>query len=93
MGEGRLAPVQENVGRSRVRDSEGHEHEILDRLVNKTYKLLEAALDTACPIIQMQSKIGTSHWATEKHNKGKAKVNDLYKTAKKTKSQSDWESY
>ena len=65
----------------------------LDQLVDRTYTLLEGALDAACPIIQVQPKIGNSHWATEKHDKGKSRVNDLYKKAKKTGSQADWDAY
>ena len=65
----------------------------LDRLVDKTYKILEAALDEACPKAEMKITVGKSHWATDKHDKEKAKVSDLYNKAKKSGTQTDWDAY
>ena len=65
----------------------------LDKLVDKTYKILGDALDRACPMSKIAHQIGKSHWATEKHDKGKAEVNTLYKRAKASGLQIHWDEY
>ena len=65
----------------------------LDKLVDKLYANLRAALDEACPMISHVPKVGDSHWATGKHEKMKAKVSKLYKKAKNTGSATDWSEY
>ena len=65
----------------------------LDKLVDKTYRILQEALDRACPKIKVEVSVKGSHWATEKHDKGKAKVSDLYRKAKKHNSKEAWEAY
>ena len=65
----------------------------LDRLTNRLYTVLEAALDKACPEITICPRIQPNHWATEKHTDGKNKVTDLYRRAKRTGSDTDWLAY
>ena len=65
----------------------------LDRLVDRTYKALGTALDKACPMIEVNKTVGTSHWATDKHDMSKAKVSKLYKLAKKTGRDEHWGAY
>ena len=65
----------------------------LDRLVERLYKILDNALDKACPKIEVKPVVGKVHWATDRHEKGKKKVNALYKHAKETKDQNDWNAY
>ena len=65
----------------------------LDKLVTKIYRILEAALDKACPRVSHDTKVGKSHWATEKHDQEKSKVNALYRAAKKSGSQEAWQQY
>ena len=65
----------------------------LDKLVDRSYLLLEKALDKACPKTKLTPTVKKSHWATEKHEKGKARVSDLYRAAKKSGAQTDWDSY
>ena len=65
----------------------------LDKLVEKVYKLLKEALDEACPLTKVTPRAGKSHWANEKHDEGKAKVNKLYKKAKSSRNAGDWEVY
>ena len=65
----------------------------LDRLLDRAYRILEEALNKACPMIRMEAKVGKSHWATDKHDKGKRKVSDLYKKAKASGTTEAWEIY
>ena len=65
----------------------------LDKLIGKTYLVLESALDAACPMLEINPRIGKSHWTTEKHTKGKAKVNELYRAAKKSGTDESWRRY
>ena len=65
----------------------------LDKLVTKCYTNLEAALDIACPKVKILPTVSKSHWATDKHSKGKDKVNRLYKEAKRTNREEHWAAY
>ena len=65
----------------------------LDKLVERMYSVVGEALDRACPRVEMRQRVGKSHWATGKHDEGKKKVSELYKRAKATGRQSDWENY
>ena len=49
----------------------------LDKMVDRLYRVLETALDAACPMTKIISSVGTQQWATKKHDEGKIKVNDL----------------
>ena len=49
----------------------------LDKLITKMYDTLQQALDTACPKTFHHPGIWDSHWATEKHEKGKKRVNEF----------------
>ena len=55
--------------------------------------MLDLALDAACPRTKVSTKVGKSHWATEKHDREKKKVNQLYKRAKSENTQANWERY
>ena len=65
----------------------------LDRLVDRLYKVLENALDEACPKMEIRPEVGKTHWATEKHDEGKEKVNKLYKRAKASGDAEQWKRY
>ena len=65
----------------------------LDKLVTRTYKAIDTALDKACPMTQHVPRVSESNWATEKHSVGKHKVSELYKKAKQTGNQADWAKY
>ena len=65
----------------------------LDKLTTRLYELLEDALDAACPKISVTNSVKTNHWATDKHTKAKAKVTELYRKAKRTNAQTDWDEY
>ena len=65
----------------------------LDKLVDRTYEVLDKALNEACPLVPVVPSVGKSHWATEEHTRGKAAVGALYKKAKRTSDPSHWEEY
>ena len=65
----------------------------LDRLVERVYSVIEEALTKSCPKIEITQKVAKSHWATDKHDKEKARVSSLYKKAKVSGSESDWGDY
>ena len=65
----------------------------LDKLVKKVYSHLERALDEACPLSKITPTVGKSHWANEKHDRGKARVSDLYRKAKQSGIERHWEEY
>ena len=65
----------------------------LDKLVARVYRILEEALDAACPRIKHNPTVSKSHWAGEKHEQGKKKVSELYKQAKRTGHDEHWETY
>ena len=65
----------------------------LDKLVDRTYDLLESALDAACPKIEVNPTVKKSHWATEVHDEGKQKVTELYRAAKRSRDSAQWERY
>ena len=65
----------------------------LDKLVTKTYKAIDAALDKACPMMKFTPTVSMCGWATDKHAKGKNRVSELYRQAKKTECQRDWDKY
>ena len=65
----------------------------LDKLVTRTYAVLEAALDKACPKQKFSPTVSKSHWATEKHDTAKKKVSALYKLAKNKNDETSWEAY
>ena len=65
----------------------------LDKLVTRTYRALDDALNKACPMIEVNPTIRKSYWATEKHDKRKQAVNTLYKRAKASDREEDWTAY
>ena len=65
----------------------------LDKLVDRLYKILEEALDEACPLVKMIPKINKSHWATDKHDKMKKKVSELYRLARTSGKEEHWTDY
>ena len=65
----------------------------LDRLVDRTYKILEDTLDKACPKMKVVQKVGKSHWATEKHDIEKSRVSSLFKSAKRLGTSEAWDEY
>ena len=54
---------------------------------------IEQALDKACPKITINNKVPKSTWATDEHTEMKKKVTKLYKQAKQTGNQNDWNLY
>ena len=65
----------------------------LDRLTSHVYKILNQALDEACPEITVSESVKTNTWATEKHEKAKEKVTALYDKAKTTNCPNTWQDY
>ena len=65
----------------------------LDRLVDRTYSILESALDAACPKVEINPSVGKAQWATAKHDAGKKKVNELYRAAKRSGQEIHWTQY
>ena len=65
----------------------------LDRLLERTYGILQRALDEACPRVSITPKVGKDHWSTDKHVKGKKEVSNLYRTAKRSGLAEDWAKY
>ena len=65
----------------------------LDKLTKRLYLNLESALDAACPRILITPKAGTNTWVTTEHVTAKKKVSELYKKAKKSCKQNDWDAY
>ena len=65
----------------------------LDRLVKQLYQHIDSALDKACPITTITQKVRSGFWATDKHDKAKAQVTNLYAKAKSSGKAEDWETY
>ena len=65
----------------------------LDRLVDRLYQVLGAALDLACPTIAAEAKAKNNAWSTEKHIRAKVRVSSLYATAKRSGKSDDWTEY
>ena len=53
----------------------------LDKIVTHMYKLIDDALDVACPKIKVSNTTKSGHWATDEHAKQKQSVSKLYKRA------------
>ena len=64
----------------------------LDRLLDRMYKILNSALDSACPLTEVKPKT-SNHWATDKHAEGKRRVSDLYHIAKTMGGDAAWKNY
>ena len=65
----------------------------LDRLVERMYEIIEKALNRACPMKTVTSKVKQNKWATEKHTDLKKEVTAMYMKAKQSKSEQDWATY
>ena len=65
----------------------------LDRLVERLYQVLTAALDLACPEVVVEPVAKDNVWSTDKHTRAKEKVSELYRAAKRTGILEDWNKY
>ena len=65
----------------------------LDKCTDHLYKLLDGALNKACPTITVNQGIRGNHWATDYHKDQKEKVSRLYDDAKRLKTDAAWKMY
>ena len=65
----------------------------LDRTLHRLYRILNHAIDTACPKITITPTVKKDHWSTEEHKVSKARVSGLYKQAKTSGNDVDWKIY
>ena len=65
----------------------------LDKMLQKLYDSIEDALNIACPKITISPTIQKNHWITEEHLQLKKKVGELYKKAKASNNEQDWDTY
>ena len=65
----------------------------LDKMTAGLYTNLEAALNKCCPVITVKDSVKQYHWATDVHDTAKKEVSKLYKTAKQTGKDEDWQAY
>ena len=65
----------------------------LDKLLERAYKILNSALDVACPQVSFVPAVKASEWATDKHVEERKKVSEAYKLAKKTGLDTHWKAY
>ena len=82
-----------HLANANYRIPEGISMKKLDRLLQRLYDLIEEGLDKACPKVYISGKIHTGHWATEEHAQKKSEVAALYKKARLSGTNLDWETY
>ena len=65
----------------------------LDKLVERFYAEIMAALDQACPVITVTESVRQSTWSTDKHTREKERISKLYARAKTSNDQALWQEY
>ena len=66
----------------------------LDKLVNKIYKVLNCAIEAACPLVPRTKRDPVNEWYTEETERKRAKVAVMYVRAKRTSPNSSaWRLY